>query len=453
MKNLIRKIYWKIPFQFWLEYKDFSQITKLICETEYLSKDMLRDYQLMKLKGITQFAYNNTNGYKQLFKENSVHPNDLQQIEDLKYFPFVTKEILRDNLNDFSVKKNINMKYETTGGSTGIPFGFYLNKSNYYQENAFIWDIWKQRLDQNTKYPQKSVILRGVKHKKLSFIDGKDGLYLSAYDICQENIETYIKQIEKYRYPFFQAYPSAAYLFAKEIDALGLTFKHQFSSLMLGSEPLYEHQKNLLKKVFKAPICHWYGQSEKVVLGGNCFGNDKFHIYPQYGYTEILNNIGDEIKTGEIGEIVGTSFLNFATPLIRYKTYDLARKGANYCPHCKKEYLILDSIEGRMQELIVGKSGKLVSMTAINMHNNIFDEIKQFRFIQFEEGKIIFKYIKNLNFNSISLSKIKEGLSKKIGDEFDITFEETKEIPPSANGKYKFLDQHLDLKNYEYEFK
>ena len=99
---------------------------------------------------------------------------------------------------------------------------------------------------------------------------------------------------------------------AKIMRDNNLVMNHKFKAIMFGSEPLYGFQKELINEVFKTKLCYWYGHTEKSILAGNCEFDDRFHVYPQYGITEIIN-----------GEMIGTSFWNYATPFIRYKTTEI----------------------------------------------------------------------------------------------------------------------------------
>ena len=46
-------------------------------------------------------------------------------------------------------------------------------------------------------------------------------------------------------------------------------------------------------------------------------------MFPEYGVTEILRPDGAPCAPGEVGEIVGTGFNNYALPMLRYRTGDL----------------------------------------------------------------------------------------------------------------------------------
>jgi phenylacetate-CoA ligase len=125
---------------------------------------------------------------------------------------------------------------------------------------------------------------------------------------------------------------------------------------------------------------------------------------------------------------------------------DTARKGKFGCGECGRQFQLLQAISGRLQEMIITKNHRHISMTAINMHDDIFDSIKQFQFYQDTMGEVVFKYIPKKDLSSKELDTIRAGLMLKLGDDVKLTFSEVKEIVKSKTGKYRFLDQRLMLK-------
>ena len=85
--------------------------------------------------------------YRRVLDERGLRPGSIQDLGNLKKLPFVTKEIITDNLCDF-VAQNIpksKLMYVATGGSTGIPLGFYEQRGfSDEREKAFILTLWKR---------------------------------------------------------------------------------------------------------------------------------------------------------------------------------------------------------------------------------------------------------------------------------------------------------------------
>jgi len=64
---------------------------------ETASLDELRALQLRRVRAVLRHAYERIGHYRRNFAAAGVHPDDLRQLEDLKKFPFTTKDDLRRN--------------------------------------------------------------------------------------------------------------------------------------------------------------------------------------------------------------------------------------------------------------------------------------------------------------------------------------------------------------------
>jgi phenylacetate-CoA ligase len=222
---------------------------------------------------------------------------------------------------------------------------------------------------------------------------------------------------------------------------------HGLKAILCGSENLYEWQREQIKKAFDCHVYSWYGMSEKVCLAGECEYDSRYHIFPEYGYTELLDEQGNPIKEpGIVGEIVGTGFLSICMPLIRYRTMDWASYASGYCGACKRKYHRFERIEGRLQEFIISATDRYVSMVAINMHSPIFDSIRQFRFYQDKPGVVVFKIVPKASYTEKDKYSIQQGLKEKLGNDFKLTIEVVKEIPRTSLAKYRFVEQKLSLR-------
>lgn len=448
--KLIRSVFSKCPERFTRYYRTYASVRQLLRATEYLSKDELEEFQFNKLRKIVNYTWNNVLGYRELWQKHNFNPEKLKELNDIHLIPFITKDILRDNFDKFTNHNLTKIHYCTTGGSTGIPFGFYLEEKNEYIEKAFIYDMWYRHYPP-TSLRSKSTVLRGDKVKGIYEYDPLHGLTLSSYDINVDNVEKYIQFIEIYKTPIFQAYPSAIYLMAKIIKDNGLSINHNFESIMLGSEPLYVFQKELIQEVFNTRLCFWYGATEKVVLAGNCGKNDRFHIYPQYGITELVDTYGNPIlQEGQTGEIVGTSFWNYATPFIRYKTMDYGELGQKYCEQCGRSYQLLNKIEGRLQDYIVDKEGNLVTLTALifAQHFNAFSKIARMKLYQDKIGDVIVKIVPSIDFAKEDQLEIVDKMKTATSNKINVYIEEVENVDLTERGKLRFLDQHLDISAY-----
>lgn len=413
-------------------------------ETEGWSITQIQEYQIQEIQRIVHYAYQNTRKYRELYDQWNICPEDLKDLKDFQKLPFVEKEMIRDDLEGFSVKIPGRI-YVTTGGSTGIPLGFYRDRISFARELA---SKAHQYYRVGWKEGDRQMVLRGIPINTPSHIryDPRfNELRCSSYFLTPESMDGYIAKAREFQPQWIRCYPSSGFLLARYLKETGKSFP-PVKGILCASENLYDFQKSLMRNVFGARVFSHYGHYEMAVLAGFCEYEDTYHVLPQYGFAELIDQNGAQVtRPGEIGEIVATSFIMQATPFIRYKTRDLAVLKSWGCPSCGRPYQVWERIEGRSHEFILTGKGRLISMTAINMHDDIFDSIKQFQFFQERRGEVIFRFIPKDHFQDRDREKIKAGLLHKLGDDVQLTLESTEEIHPTARGKRSFLVQKLNL--------
>jgi phenylacetate-CoA ligase len=143
---------------------------------------------------------------------------------------------------------------------------------------------------------------------------------------------------------------------------------------------------------------------------------------------------------------VGTGFNNWAMPLIRYRTGDIAVVGPKSCS-CGRHYPLWERIEGRLQEYIVASDGKLVSLTAFifGQHYHAFERIKRMQIIQNRPGAITVRLMVVPKWTTRDEGELMDDMSAAIGDDWEIEIEYVDNIELTARGKHRFVIQNLSL--------
>lgn len=428
---------------------------QFLLASQYWSPAKIREWQDARVREVVAHAYTTTKGYREIYDAAGLKPQDIRGVDDLRHLPFVTKEILRDRLEDFSSSAVSTSRrlYRTTGGSTGIPFGFYLTEDNIGRELAFLHLAWRRA---GWDPSETSALLRGA------FIGTEKGFWeydsflrelrLSSYYLSESTYSAYKALILKKGPAVLQAYPSAAHLLSDLVLQNGDAGIFPFRRLFLGSENLYDWQREIISRAFPgATIYSWYGHAEQVLFAPACEHSSYLHLDPFYGAAQILTAEGEEAGAGGTGELVGTSFWNVATPFIRYRTMDIARRGPDRCAKCGRACQLLEQIEGRLQEFIVTGSGRFISMTAINMHSNIFDHVRQFQFHQQEKGRVTLRLVRASSFTDADAEGIVREIQRKLGDDTTLALEYVDGIEKPRSGKFRFLMQELPVRYGEHD--
>ena len=424
--------------------RDYCKWRDFLREAESWDLAQVERYQVAEVRRIVRHAYENTIGYRKLYSNAGVSVESIQSLADLQKIPMITKEMLQDDVERYS-SPPLRTSYVTTGGSTGIPFGFYRDSQCFSKELA---SKAHQYYRIGWREGDRQLVLRGVPvstNDYVEFVPEFNELRCSSYQLTPQWMECYRERACDYNPEWLRCYPSSATIFANFIKDTNREFPI-VKGILCASENLYDFQKKLLSEVFKTRIFSHYGHYEMAVLAGFCEYEDTYHVLPQYGFAELLDEEGRLVtEAGSVGEIVGTSFIMHATPFIRYRTRDFAVLKSWGCKSCGRPYQVWERVEGRLQEFIITGSGRPISMTAINMHDDIFEDIRQFQFYQREKGELYFRFIPKETCRPESLAMIRSRLASKLGDDTKLYFQEVDHIPITGRGKHRFLLQELSV--------
>lgn len=355
--------------------------------------------------------------------------------------PFINKDIILNSLDNMLVSKQ-SIDYVTTGGTSGKPLGFYINKNRKGFEWFWMTNNWSKVGFNLNDY--RAVLT----NHKLGGKNYKVDRLLKEYQYNNFSLnDDYLKFITDHinlkKLKYLRAYPSAAYMLANYLRReKKQTTLHTF---LCGSENVFRHQRELIEGILNIRMYTWYGLSEKVILAGENRTCQNYHSNPFYGYAEIIDENGKPIKSmGEAGELVGTGFINTKMPFIRYKTGDFAEHIGSVCPNCGHIGLTFRNVVGRRKvDEIYKSNGASITTTALNLHGNIYNHIKGLQYFQEEKGKLQVRVVPENNFNAEIKSKFLAELKNRTGSDLELEIIEVPSLEYSINNKFQMLIQKL----------
>jgi phenylacetate-CoA ligase len=318
-----------------------------------------------------------------------------------------------------------------------VPVGFYLHKGiSRPKEQAYLEAQWARR---GYRPADRVAVIRGgvtssVANGSISRHEAtRDWLILSSYHLTAERLPEYVKVLNEFRPKHLHAYPSAALMLARGMEDAELTLNFPLTSVLCGSEKLTAEAQGYLERFFGAPVFHWYGHSERVVLAAQGARSNHLYFWPTYGLAEF----GPEDAEGH-REVIGTSFHNRVMPLVRYRTGDYVKLAGK--PDGEFPGLIeVEAVVGREHEFLVSATGRRISLTALNMHDRIFDDLLAVQFYQEEKGVVECRLQPSGEWSSTRATVIREGLLRKLGDDFTLTIAPVPEIEKTKAGKHRWL--------------
>src|SRR6266511_3275733 len=229
---------------------------------ETASRDELESLQLERLRWSIRHAYENVAFYRRAFDTADVHPDDCRGLDDLRRFPFTTKNDLRENypFGMFAVPRQQVVRVPVSGGMTE-------------RQVRLIVDF-----EPDVIMVTPSYMLAIVDELERQGVDPRSTSLKVGIFGAEPWTEEMRREIE-------------ARLDMHAVDIYGL-------SEVLGP-----------------------GVASECVET-----KDGLHVWEDHFYPEIVDPMtGEQLPDGEQGELVFTSLTKEALPVIRYRTRDLTR--------------------------------------------------------------------------------------------------------------------------------
>lgn len=434
----------------WLLGRTFRNTLALAHESQRWSAEQIRARQLEQLRRIVSIAAG-SEYYREVFARCGFVPQDLQRPEDLRALPLIDKQTIRQNLHRMCVRApdGGGVDEVSTGGSSGQPFKFYIDAGRSGAEFAYLCASWGRagyKLGDITAVFRGSVVAPardGLRHEYDPLL--RRHAY-SNFHMRDEEVRAYLAHVASLGPCYLLAYPSSAFALARAIERGVHLAPRNVKAILAGSEIVYDEQRAFCERVFGCRYFSWYGHSEKLVLAAECEHATDYHVWPLYGFCELVDDEGRPVTTlGQTGEIVGTGFINTVMPFIRYRTGDYATYAGDHCDACGRRHTLLRDICGhRTQEMLIGHDGSEISWVSLNMHDDTFDRVLQFQFRQDQPGEATLKLVTAEGFSDVDAQRILRNLDRKLAGQLRLRIERVDEIPLTTRGKSIFVDQRID---------
>jgi len=364
-------------------------------------------------------------------------------IIDLKKFPIIDKKTLK-KYNDVLISEDFDKKKllkHVSSGSSGVQSTVYWTDKQQSENRAIqmLWWHWAGY------YFGKPILQTGITPNRGLVKKIKDILlrtkYVSAFSHSQNDIKKNLKWA-KNKNAFFAGYASSLFVFSKFSKQNNMNVV--FNGAVSWGDKLFKHYKQSINSEFKVNVKETYGSAEGLMMAAQ-LDLDYMYIMSPNVYIEILDNNGNEVSDGDMGNVIVTSLNAFAMPLIRYKIGDLAIKlPKNEYPINRKLALpLIKKVIGRDTDIIQTISGKKMvvhSFTGIFEH---FPKIIQFCVIQNNLSSLLIKIIVEVDFNKTTLNNIAHKINNHTSDELEIKFEIVSHIPPTPSGKPQIIISNI----------
>jgi len=327
---------------------------KIFESIDKLTANNIRGIQDELLIETVLYAYNNSLYYKKKFDKLDLLPSNVKGISSLEKLPFTSKEdIQRYNWEFLAVTKRDVAEIVSTTGTTGEPAlialtGNDLDRLANNEEKSFSYagaghgDIFHLAVTCDNLFIAGIAYYRGLIKRGASVVR-----------VGPQNIIRQLDLIRKLKPTGIVAVPSFMVHLGRRMNDNGMTVEELgLKKIVLIGDSIRDADfktnslGSLIENVF-GHICYsTYGITEGQISFCECEKHQGLHSHPELVLVEIIDENGNCLPDGEIGELVLTPLQLEGMPLIRYKTGDITFRISDPC-QCGRNSVRIGPILGR----------------------------------------------------------------------------------------------------------
>jgi len=327
-------------------------------EFETLPREALEAIQLRRLRQTIERVYATVPFYRQQFDKAGVKPEDIKSLDDLRRLPFTTKQDLRDNypFGLFAVPMENVVRIHASSGTTGKP-----TVVGYTSRDIQTWAELMARALSAAGATRGDIIHNaygyGLFTGGLGVHYGAEKLGASVIPISGGNTKRQIMIMKDFGATVLTCTPSYALHLAEVAVEMGVDPKTlKLKVGVFGAEPWSEKMREEIEQKLCLTAIDIYGLSEIIGPGVSieCIEAKKgLHIFEDHFIPEIINpETGENLKPGEVGELVITTITKEAFPVIRYRTRDITFINPEPCV-CGRTHVRMGRITGRSDDMLI----------------------------------------------------------------------------------------------------
>jgi phenylacetate-CoA ligase len=352
-------------------------------DADQLSADVRTGQSAVRLARLLNHARQWVPHYRDLLRHQpEIIPESSRQI--LEQLPILTRSDIQAHPQRFLSEQPGQTTWDDfTGGSSGTPLCFKVDRSTQLAREASL--RWANALAGGRNGDRIAMLWGSDRDHAASLRDWRLGLrwwidnmrWFNAFNMAEERMAEYHADLTKFRPHLIVAYAGSLFTFANYLRDHGLKPHYPVKALVSSAEILTPPMRETIEGVFGCRVFDRYGNREAGAIAAECEAHAGLHI----NETDFAVEVGSHDPVQEPGPLLITYLANFAMPLIRYDTGDVAAIARGPCP-CGRGGLRLARVLGRQSDTIRTASGKLV-------HGEYFTHVlygsrgvREFQFIQ-----------------------------------------------------------------------
>ncbi len=326
-------------------------------QIERMPVDELKELQEQKLKELVHYVYQHSPFYRKKFDDAGVKPEDIKTLDDVKKLPFTYKQDLRDTYPTgmFCVPNEQLVRFHVSSGTTGKPTIVGYTKNDIDQ-----WSLSLARALTSIGVGRGDVLQisygYGLFTGGLGMHYGAEEAGATVLPTSAGNTEKQLELMQDLGTTVLACTPSYMLFMNEAAKQVGISIKDDTKLRVgvLGAEPWSEEMRTRIEESSGIKAYDIFGTSElSGPLFTECTYQDGIHIWADQFLVEIIDpKTGKPLPDGEQGELVITTLVKKALPLIRYKIGDLTVKTSEICK-CGRTHPRIMRVLGRVDDMLI----------------------------------------------------------------------------------------------------
>ncbi|NLF80189.1 MAG: phenylacetate--CoA ligase family protein [Clostridia bacterium] len=369
----------------------------------------------------------------------------------LAEFPILSKERFRADPESFIAANadRTRLIANTSGGSSGNPLQFYLDRATVEHYEAARWRglswygispgsrclmIWGNPFELNRLAERRFRISeRWLKNRRI----------IPAYDLDPRAIKAHLRLMRRYAPEYLYGYAGALTLLARLMLEQGLACPVPLKAVVSTSETLYAAQRELIERAFVAPVVNEYGARDGGIIAYQCAAGG-LHLAAENLVAEVID-LGDRqlLPPGQKGLLLLTDLHNFVQPRLRYQIDDEVILAEAPCT-CGRSLPLIADILGREDDIFLTVTGRFVHGVAFANCIKRLPEVEAFQIRQRAPEHAHLLLVAKDGLQPPGLAGVLRDFQTLLPGS-DITWELVKQIPWSNSGKLRYTVREFPL--------
>lgn len=326
-------------------------------EIETLDRSSLQKIQMGRLEETLTWALKTPLYRKKLSQAGINAPGDIKGIEDIQRIPFTTKDDLRRSFPQahLAVEMREVVRIHSSSGTTGIPTVIYFARDDV--------DRWTDLVARSIVATGASaddvfqnMMTYGLFTGGLGLHYGAERVGMTVVPIGGGNTKRQLQVMKDFQTTVLHVTPSYLLHIHSRLEAEGVNLADlALRKAIIGAEPHSENARRKIEDLLRIRAFNSYGLSELngPGLAFECIYRKDMHVWEDAYIVEIIDpSTGENVEDGQEGEVVLTNLVRRATPILRYRTRDLAFLHPEPC-ECGRTHRRLSRILGRTDDMLI----------------------------------------------------------------------------------------------------